>query len=54
MIEAIKRILDKIGCRHEWQLFREIPVDTNGGCYHKFIFICKKCGKFKKFKSNPG
>jgi len=53
MIEAIKNILPKWGCRHEWELnqafkiVNEVQV-TKG---YKFLYICKKCGKMKWVKT---
>ena len=55
MIDTIKNILDKLGCHHEWELIRETNVVNDfGGSYTTLLFVCKKCGKFKKLKTNPG
>lgn len=50
--EFISAILEKIACKHEWELWRTINVtDDYGGSYHIYHFKCNKCGKFKKVKS---
>ena len=51
MKELIKQILEKFTCKHEWSLEVEHYVTYNGvktGVIR--LFICKKCGKFKKIK----
>lgn len=45
MWEAIKRILLKKACFHEWQLVKE-----NRFISHYYIYICQKCGKIKVIK----
>lgn len=48
MKEAIINLINKWACCHDWELKEEIKVECNNGdVYHIFIFICKKCGKFK-------
>ena len=55
MKEAIINFINKWGCHHDWELVRETRVETDfGGSYDSLIFVCKKCGKFKKLKTNPG
>lgn len=55
MIEVLKQLLDKLACHHDWQLIRDVHVTTDfGGAYNSLIFVCNKCGKFKKMKTNPG
>ncbi len=55
MKEAIINLINKWGCHHDWQLVRETEVLTEfGGSYTALLFVCKKCGKFKKLKTNPG
>lgn len=55
MIEAIKNILRKWGCCHEWKLEQEFEISdkeeqiTKG---YKFLYICKKCGKMKWVKTS--
>ena len=55
MKEIINKLLEKWMCKHDWDLFKHIKVydefskDMASG--HKYIFICKKCGKIKKVKS---
>lgn len=53
MIKAIIAILEKIGCKHDWDLRIEQQVRTGwGGEYTAYTFICNKCGKFKRWKSS--
>ena len=55
MKEAIINLINKWACCHDWQLVRETRVNTDiGGSYIALLFVCKKCGKFKKLKTNPG
>ena len=50
--EFISAILEKLACKHDWELWRTINVtETWGGYYNVFHFKCNKCGKFKKIKS---
>lgn len=52
---TLTNLIDKLACHHEWELVRETDVRTEyGGIYTSLIFVCKKCGKFKKMKTNPG
>lgn len=52
MKEAIINLINKWACCHDWQIKKEIEVECDGGTlYHKFIFVCKKCGKFKTLNS---
>ena len=45
MWEAIKNILAKKACFHDWKLVKEVEVT----CIHfQFIYICQKCGKIKQ------
>jgi hypothetical protein len=41
--KAIKEILLKKACFHEWKLVKE---DHIGRHYH-YIYICQKCGEIK-------
>lgn len=43
MWKAIKEILLKKACFHEWKLVKE---RHNGYRYH-YIYICQKCGEIK-------
>jgi Fe2+ or Zn2+ uptake regulation protein len=44
MWEAIKDILKKKACFHDWKLVKE-----EGWHFHKhYIYICQKCGKIKE------
>lgn len=55
MKEAIINLINKWACCHDWQLVRETRVNTDlGGSYVALLFVCKKCGKFKNIKTNPG
>lgn len=55
MKEVIINLINKWACCHEWELIKEQRVHTDlGGSYISLIFVCKKCGKFKKLKTNPG
>ena len=45
-------LIEKLSCKHKWKEIKEITVrDDFAGTYHKFLFICEKCGKFKWIKS---
>lgn len=51
MKEVIINLINKWGCHHDWKLIRETEVFTDfGGNYTALLFVCKKCGKFKKLK----
>ena len=43
MWEAIKKILLKKACFHEWKLVKE----TQYGLRYHYIYICQKCGEIK-------
>lgn len=43
MWEAIKNILAKKACFHEWELLAKTEY-TDG---YRMLFVCKKCGKMK-------
>lgn len=54
MKEVIKNLINKWACCHVWELVRETRVKTDfDGCYDSLIFVCKKCGKFKRLRTNP-
>ena len=44
MWKAIKEILLKKACFHEWKLVKETQFGISN--YH-FIYICQKCGEVK-------
>lgn len=44
MWKAIKEILLKKACFHEWKLVKENHFYLN---HHHYIYICQKCGKIK-------
>ena len=52
--DLVKRILNKIACAHEWDVYHESRVFD--GDYSerphtiKHTLICKKCGKIKQIK----
>lgn len=52
MKEAIKNILRKWGCCHEWELRQgfEMLRKNQVTAGYKFLYICKKCGKMKWVK----
>lgn len=53
MKEAIINLINKWACCHDWQLEKEIEVECdNRTIYHKYIYVCKKCGKFKTINSS--
>ena len=55
MKEAIISLINKWACCHDWELVRETRVNTDfGGSYIALLFVCKKCGKFKRLKTNLG
>lgn len=43
----------KFLCCHDWKLIHEVSVTQWGGDrYRVYHYVCTKCGKFKKRKSN--
>lgn len=54
MKEAIKNILRKLGCCHEWKLEQgfEIFNKKQITVAYKYLYICKKCGKMKWVKAS--
>lgn len=52
MIEAIKNILRKLGCCHEWKLEQGFEITKEKIITgFKTLYICKKCGKMKWVKA---
>lgn len=50
--KAIINLINKWACHHDWELKKEIEVECAGEIVnHKFIYVCKKCGKFKTLNS---
>lgn len=43
MWKAIKEILLKKACFHDWKLVKE----DHFGLYYHYIYICQKCGEIK-------
>lgn len=52
MWQALIKLVEKLACCHEWELWREQQVESFGDHYAIFHFVCKKCGKFKRVKSS--
>ena len=53
--EAFISWIEKIACHHDWQLISTVHVRNEfGGTFQEYQWVCKKCGKFKKLKTNPG
>lgn len=50
----INNILQKLSCLHKWKEYERWSINTDGGRYISILFICEKCGKMKKVKSNRG
>lgn len=52
--ELIKGLLQKLSCKHDWELIETTRVfdefSGNLPAYRKHLYVCKKCGKFKKIK----
>ena len=44
MWEIIKNILIKKACFHKWELIKEVQIGIK--CH--YIYVCKKCGEFKR------
>lgn len=52
MWKAIINLIEKWGCRHNWEHWNTVDVnDSLRGTYTVYHFYCKKCGKFKTVKS---
>jgi hypothetical protein len=56
MIELIKVLIEKWACMHDWKCISKTEVFINDDdkipAYNKYLFCCKKCGKFKRVKSH--
>lgn len=49
----LNELIEKLCCKHEWMEYERWRINTDfGGVYTCILFICKKCGKMKKVKSN--
>ena len=53
----LKQIIEKFLCKHSWDLVRKVDVYDTSFCNNpqrpvrtEFLFVCGKCGKFKKLK----
>lgn len=52
MISAIKKLINKWACCHDWEIWHTVDVtDDFGGRYTVYHLCCRKCGKLKKVKS---
>ena len=53
MWQALIKLIEKWSCSHNYETFKEIEiVNENGTCIrHKYILICKKCGKIIQIES---
>ena len=53
MWQALIKLIEKWSCNHDYETFKEIEVvNTDDTCIgHKYILICKKCGKIVHIKS---
>ena len=51
-MEKIKNLFNKLLCLHSWKLEQKHNVyayeDDKFPTYEKRLYICEKCGKFKK------
>lgn len=49
MKETIINLINKLACCHDWKLERQADVvdDFNDVIAKKYLYVCKKCGKFK-------
>ena len=53
MLKSLIQILDKIGCHHDWEVWRENRVNGGYGREYSVLHLnCKKCGKLKRIKSS--
>lgn len=53
--KLLNDLIEKLCCKHDWKEYERWSVSTDiGGRYTCILFICKKCGKMKKIKSNRG
>lgn len=53
MKELFKKWLEKLACKHEWVEIKKLLVWGDSNKYPKYyiyVFVCSKCGKFKKVK----
>lgn len=52
MKEAIINLINKLACNHDWKLEHKTDIidDFDDVIGVKYLYICKKCGKFKIVK----
>lgn len=49
MLQLLRFLIFGKRCNHDWVLDHEMKPFSNA---HKYIYICKKCGKIKKVRLN--
>ena len=50
MIDLIKKILEKWGCRHQWERWKDFETEaryTDKTTYHVIVH-CPKCGAIRR------
>ena len=47
MLQLLKYLIFGKQCNHDWELKQSMEPFTNKAYY---LYVCKKCGKFKKIK----
>lgn len=50
MLNALKLLIMRHKCHHDWVLQKQIVRESKLGIFITYYFICKKCGKTFKFK----
>lgn len=49
MWQALIKLVEKWACMHDMELIRDITVNDDFiGTYHKYMFKCRKCGKYEE------
>ena len=52
MWNALIGLINKWACMHNWENIYERDVENSfGSRYTSLTYCCKKCGKFKRWKS---
>jgi hypothetical protein len=46
MKDTIKRIFEKLACKHDWYIGAKVEMKEGSGV--NILYICQKCGKMKK------
>lgn len=53
MKQLILELLDKWACKHDWACILETDVHGEfGDRYTSLTYVCRGCGKFKRWKSH--